>query len=57
MKIQADTRDELDEAIDVHKSNGWMLMERTRTQDGTYTATLIRERTNENEDQQEIKFK
>ena len=50
MKIFADTLVELDEAIDVHETDGWILMERIRTMDGTYTATLVRtDETNETE--------
>jgi hypothetical protein len=56
MKIFTDTLVELNEAIDVHEANGWTLMERVRTVDGTYTATLVRA-PDQNKDQQEIKFK
>jgi len=50
MKIFADTLTELDEAIEAHESLGWKLVERTRTQDGTYTATLARTDENETDD-------
>lgn len=42
MKIAADTHAELQEAIDAHAANGWVLVDKHYTSDGSYTATLAR---------------
>lgn len=42
MRINADSLVELDEAIDAHKADGWILVDRVRTPDGNYYATLRR---------------
>jgi len=55
MKINTDTESELQDAIDIHKANGWVIVERRRNGDGTWTATL--KRTDNSQDQLELKTK
>ena len=43
MKIQADTREELESAIDEHEKNGWVVVDRHMPLGGdSYRATLAR---------------
>lgn len=55
MIISADTLVELDEAIESHKANGWVLLDRRRHMDGTYSAVL--ERNEKDENQSELPLK
>ena len=57
MKIHADTYDELQEAIDSHKVNGWFAVERERRADGMWTAVLVRERKPDEQHAMDLKDK
>lgn len=39
-KISADSKEELDEAIQEHRADGWVETARTIARDGTFHATL-----------------
>jgi len=43
VNISADTREELEQAIEAHEADGWHVVKSERHTDGSYTATLARE--------------